>query len=554
MAFVVRTVLILCLFSQAKATIIHVPGDATTIQGGIDGAVDGDTVLVAKGIYYENVDVNKAVHLIGEGRDSTIIDGGGIDRVVAVSAGLVSITGFTIRNCGVYDAGIYLAPTSSHNAISDNIVTSNTGYGGIHSEGSDSNTIWSNIVSYNKRGIYLLTRSCSNILVGNQFANNTVCGIRLEGTSTDNVISGNEFTNNGGRGIFADGYCDRNQIVENLFDGNLAGVYLCHSFSNIVSRNTMNNNCWGAWLDTWAAQNMVVENILDGNEEGIAVTDASNNTVSHNTVMNSLYSGIDVQGKANTVSGNIIADVENGIWVEGYNHTIEGNDISNARQGIYLFWNCHNDSIIANNIESCGRGILVEYSHYDNLFAHNTIAGNGTGMDFWGGFNNTITENTISNSSCCGIRLTDDCYGNVFYHNNFIDNDTSAWDEGNNTWDNGYPSGGNYWSDYTGSDDNHGPGQNQAGADGIGDTPHDVPVGVQDAYPFVNPFVCGDVRHDGSIDVADAVFLVNYVLKDGAPPIPESAGDVNRDAMVDIQDVYYLLVYLFQGGPPPCGP
>ena len=46
-------VFILLAFSLLNATIIHIPADFSTIQGGIDASVDGDTVLIAQGIYYE---------------------------------------------------------------------------------------------------------------------------------------------------------------------------------------------------------------------------------------------------------------------------------------------------------------------------------------------------------------------------------------------------------------------------------------------------------------------------------------------------------------------
>ncbi len=48
-------------------------------------------------------------------------------------------------------------------------------------------------------------------------------------------------------------------------------------------------------------------------------------------------------------------------------------------------------------------------------------------------------------------------------------------------WDDGYPSGGNYWSDYKGVD---------ANGDGIGDTPHVIDEYNKDRYPLMAPIAC----------------------------------------------------------------
>jgi PKD repeat protein len=63
-----------------------------------------------------------------------------------------------------------------------------------------------------------------------------------------------------------------------------------------------------------------------------------------------------------------------------------------------------------------------------------------------------------------------------------------------------------------------------------------------------------DFNADGVIDIGDAVFLINYVLKGGPAPIPEPAGDVNCDGLINVGDIVYLVNYLFRGGPPPCEP
>jgi hypothetical protein len=68
-------ILILFSFPQVQTTIIHVPGDSSTIQGGINGAVSGDTVLVAQGTYYQHINFNgKAILVTSEaGAQTTII-------------------------------------------------------------------------------------------------------------------------------------------------------------------------------------------------------------------------------------------------------------------------------------------------------------------------------------------------------------------------------------------------------------------------------------------------------------------------------------------------
>ena len=92
------------------------PGNYTSIQAAIDNASSGNIVYIYNGTYFENIMINKTIEIIGESRDSTIIDGGGANEVVNVSANWVNITGFTITNgsCGVY---IY---SSSNNNITNN--------------------------------------------------------------------------------------------------------------------------------------------------------------------------------------------------------------------------------------------------------------------------------------------------------------------------------------------------------------------------------------------------------------------------------------------------
>lgn len=119
---------------------IHVPGDATTIQAGINAASEGDTVLVAPGTYVENIDfMGKAITVTSSGGpEVTTIDGGqkGIVVRFANSETRVSvINGFTITNDApplpeqvtFWTDGVFVG--QSNPTITNNIITNNRGYG-----------------------------------------------------------------------------------------------------------------------------------------------------------------------------------------------------------------------------------------------------------------------------------------------------------------------------------------------------------------------------------------------------------------------------------------
>jgi hypothetical protein len=64
----------------------------------------------------------------------------------------------------------------------------------------------------------------------------------------------------------------------------------------------------------------------------------------------------------------------------------------------------------------------------------------------------------------------------------------------------------------------------------------------------------GDVSPNGMVNIADIVYLLNYIWVNGPNSDPICLGDVNRDGSVDVLDVAYLTSYLFEYGTPPEGP
>jgi len=67
-------------------------------------------------------------------------------------------------------------------------------------------------------------------------------------------------------------------------------------------------------------------------------------------------------------------------------------------------------------------------------------------------------------------------------------------------------------------------------------------------------YICGDANSDETVNVGDAVFLINYVFKGGVSPDPLESGDANCDGTVNVGDAVYIISYVFKGGPEPCCP
>jgi len=78
-----------------------------------------------------------------------------------------------------------------------------------------------------------------------------------------------------------------------------------------------------------------------------------------------------------------------------------------------------------------------------------------------------------------------------------------------------------------------------------------IPLDSSYSWSFITMVDRGDCNDDGIIDLADVVYLLNYLYKNGSAPEPLRVGDVNCDGIVDLADVVYLINYLFRNGPPP---
>jgi len=192
-----------------------------------------------------------------------------------------------------------------------------------------------------------------------------------------------------------------------------------------------------------------------------------------------------LNASSNSVINSCSIETNSGITLSraANSNSIYNCEISGCGNGI-LIGNSMNNSIIDCNLTNNQYGIYLS-SAYNNTIFGNKMDMNSVGIKFWLSSNNNFSRNIVSNCIDHAIILEDSSY-NKFWHNTFknTNNFPEIWDirATNNVWDDGYPSGGNYWL-YPSEDVYSGPYQNLTGSDGIQDVPY-----WQDRYPLMAPF------------------------------------------------------------------
>lgn len=274
-----------------SARIINVPNDYNTIQQGINASVNGDTVLVQPGIYYENINFNG--HSITLGSlflisgdtthiSETIIDGDSVDTVVKIwSEELAFIIGFTIRNgAGHYGGGIscrYSDPLIANNVIIQN--TSDWAGGGIFCWSGSNPTIQDNTISDNYAldggGIWMAyshptidqNNVSNNIAIRGAGVSIVFCDRYLPLVISNTIIAHNEASIGGGvYGRYSSFSIVNTTVTENLSDNPGAGLYLEDTFKPVIANSIFWANSEdevyvvGEWADSLV---IVYSNIQD---------------------------------------------------------------------------------------------------------------------------------------------------------------------------------------------------------------------------------------------------------------------------------------------------
>jgi len=262
------------------------PNNYTKIQDAIINSTDRDTVFVYddSSPYFEHVVVNKSIHLIGENKTTTVIDGEGIGDVVIFSANNITMSGFTVQHSGdtpKVDAGI--ESRSKGNVISGNSILQNGEYAnGILLNGSSENLVTDNFISENGNEGIFLARSTNCIIRENVITRNGHCAIVISG-STENTIVENNMYDNYATVSFWPGSTD-NEVAWNIMrNQEYSGVGIWPGAnSNYIHHNYLSNISLYGFIITRAQGNIIANNTIWGSNEGMHLNMANKTTIQFN--------------------------------------------------------------------------------------------------------------------------------------------------------------------------------------------------------------------------------------------------------------------------------
>ncbi|MCK5260967.1 MAG: right-handed parallel beta-helix repeat-containing protein [Thermoplasmatales archaeon] len=380
------------------------PGNYSSIQNAIDDASKGDTVFVYddSSPYCENIIIDKEINVVGQNKETTVINSSYENYVVEINAKGVTLSDFTIQN-GKYWSSIQI--WSDWCIISNNIIKYNDGRGITFQHTLNYCIIQDNII-INNNGTGILFLAGNNFQVqNNTIRNNNGEGISLNGCHKNNIIDNNIINNNGQGLILAD--CTYT-IIEgnNICNNTKNGIDVYHSqYGNYSHNNSIDNNyvCHNDWngieiraqsRDNIISNNSVIKNI----DFGIDITYYSNrNIVTDNYFSENEYGiVINLYSRDNIIKRNILENNFGGIEIYSYceNNNLSRNIFTSNHQGLTLSDRCNNSTIMNNCFKFNYYGFVIGFSSSNivtrNDFIKNIIKVHSVGShnywkgNFWG--------------------------------------------------------------------------------------------------------------------------------------------------------------------------
>ncbi len=313
------------------------PGNYTDIQEAVNNAEDGDTIFVYSGDYPADIVIDKSIILIGENRETTIIQDA--SDGIFVFADKVTITNFTITHCGGFwdKAGILIR--SNDNTICYNNIVNNGVLNGIYLELASFNNVFNNLIENCQYNGIKLAYSNYNNISGNMISTNNGMGIIFHDSSNNN-ISQNTVSQSywGGINIYDNSdnnLLHHNNLIENEIDNG-------YDISGNIWDNGLEGNYWNDYTGE------------DNNGDGIGDTPyiVSGNTTQDNYPIMKIY---EIPSKP------LIDGTVNGKPSVEYDYTFIAIDPNSDDIFIFVDWGDNTNSGWVGPYQS-GMEILLEHS------------------------------------------------------------------------------------------------------------------------------------------------------------------------------------------------
>lgn len=429
-------------------------GDVTITGSDLSDGNNGLYAFDASAIVVRDSNLSRSnypLNLTGGTRDVVVVNSS-LDGAQLGGAYLNNASAISIENCSIRSAAEYgISSLATHGLSVVNTNLSGTalrpGVVGIETSGDTDVALVNDSIAWTQSPI---TDAASNgILVRDtDLSNATLSGTGLALYLDQNIlVQRTNFFNDTGQGLDGSNFDNLTVNGSNFGQVQSDGLNLATGTGVFVTGNTFDN-----------------EGGL-----GVYMSMATDFVASGNRLNNDSYAFF-LQGGTNyALTGNTaIGDRDGGLS-------------ANSVQGFVLAGNNFSDDAAADLI-------TLDFLAVEGLAAtDNTFALDNEALYVEGMSSGMVVGNAFPNDN-----ISIDVNGPIeaqIYHNDFVTDGKWLLAGGPVlSWDNGYPSGGNFWSNYSGVDRFHGVGQDVLGSDGIGDTPMVINANGSDRYPLMSPW------------------------------------------------------------------